>query len=129
MGTLKKGFEWYKLLRHPVAKSAYMMFMISEVHPFIDGNGRVARIMMNAELTSGNLSKIIVPTVYREDYMGALRKLTRQSDAETYIRMFLRLYEFSSSIYGDNIDEMEVYLHSCDAFMEPASGKLQWQLR
>lgn len=126
MGTLKKGFEWYNLLRDPVARSAYMMFMISEIHPFIDGNGRLARIMMNAELSSHSISKIIVPTVYREDYMGALRKLTRQSDAETYLRMFLRIYEFSATIYGDDMDQVETYLHSCDAFMEPTNGKLHW---
>src|SRR6476620_2578334 len=51
-GTLKKGFEWYSMLQHPFAKAAYMMFLISEVHPFLDGNGRIARVMMNAELTS-----------------------------------------------------------------------------
>ena len=126
MGTLKKGFEWYTLLRHPFAKSAYIMFLISEVHPFIDGNGRIARVMMNAELSSQNFSKIIVPTVYREDYMGALRKLTRQKDAGTYIRMLLRIYQFSSTIYGEDIDQMETYLKSSDAFMEPLQGKLHF---
>ena len=45
-GTLKRGYEWYTLLQHPFAKAAYMMFMISEVHPFLDGNGRIAREMM-----------------------------------------------------------------------------------
>ena len=102
------------------------MFLISEVHPFIDGNGRIARIMMNAELSSKNFSKIIVPTIYREDYMGALRKMTRQSDTETYIRMLLRIFEFSSTIYGEDIDQMERYLYSCDAFMEPKKGKLHF---
>ena len=29
-----------------------MMFLVSEVHPFVDGNGRIARIMMNAELVA-----------------------------------------------------------------------------
>jgi hypothetical protein len=41
-GTLIKGFDYYTALRHPFAKSAYMMFLISEVHPFLDGNGRLA---------------------------------------------------------------------------------------
>jgi hypothetical protein len=126
-GTLKKGFEWYSLLRHPFAKAAYISFLISEVHPFIDGNGRVARVMLNAELSSKNLSKIIVPTVYREDYMGALRKLTRQNDTETYIRMLLKLFEFSSTVNGEDIAQMEKYLNSCDAFMEPKKGKLHYQ--
>lgn len=126
VGTLKKGYEWYSLLSHPFAKSAYIMFLISEVHPFIDGNGRITRLMMNAELSSQNFSKIIVPTVYTEDYMGALRKLTRQKDVKTYIRMLLRIYEFSATLFGEDIDQMENYLKSCNAFMEPKRGKLHF---
>ena len=122
---LKKGFEFYVALRHPFAKSVYMMFMISEVHPFLDGNGRIARIMMNAELTAANQSKIIIPTVYRDDYMGALRKLTRQSDAETYIRMMMRAHDFSRNIYDEDMDSMELYLKDCDAFKEHSEGQLQ----
>jgi hypothetical protein len=124
-GTLKKGFEWYSLLQHPFAKAAYMMFMVSEVHPFLDGNGRMARIMMNAELASKGLSKIIIPTVYREDYMGALKKLTKQRDAGTYIRMMLRAWDFSSNIYNDNLDEMEKYLTACNAFLSHKEGYLK----
>ena len=125
-GTLKKGFEWYSLLREPFAKAVYMMFLVSEVHPFLDGNGRIARVMMNAELTAKGLSKIIIPTVYREDYMGALRKLTRQRVADAYVRMLLRVYEFSSTLHGESIDEMERYLIRCDAFKEPKEGKLKF---
>jgi Fic family protein len=124
-GTLKKAFEWYTLLQHPFAKAAYMMFMISEVHPFLDGNGRIARVMMNAELSSKGLSKIIIPTVYREDYMGALKKLTKQRDADLYIRMMLRSWEFSSYIHDDSLDEMEKYLIACNAFLSHKEGYLK----
>jgi len=123
-GTLKKGFEFYSLLQHPFAKAAYMMFMISEVHPFIDGNGRIARVMMNAELTSKGLAKVIVPTVYREDYMGALYKLSKQEDTDSYIRMLERVYSFSSTVHGEDQNEMEAYLRACNAFYEPRNGKL-----
>jgi hypothetical protein len=124
-GTLKKGFEWYSLLREPFSKAVYMMFLVSEVHPFLDGNGRIARVMMNAELSAKGLSKIIIPTVYREDYMGALRKLTRQRVADAYVKMLLRAYEFSSTLVGESIDEMEKHLIECDAFKEPKEGKLK----
>ena len=127
-GTLKKGFEWYTLLKDPFPKAVYLMFLVSEVHPFLDGNGRLARVMMNAELTSKGLTKIIIPTVYREDYMGALRKLTRQQIADPYIRMMTRAYEFSATLNQETIDEMERYLEMCDAFKEPKEGKLRFLL-
>ena len=64
-----------------------MMFMIIEVHPFLDVNGRIARIMMNAELDTKGLSNIIIPIVYREDYTGSLKKLTKLRDRDAYISM------------------------------------------
>ena len=102
------------------------MFLVSEVHPFLDGNGRMARVMMNAELSSKGLSKIIIPNVFREDYIISLKKFTNQRMPDAYVRMLLRAYEFSSTIYGENIDEMENYLLKCDAFQEPKEGKLKF---
>jgi Fic/DOC family len=124
-GTLKKGFDWYYMLQDPFAKSIFMMFLISEVHPFLDGNGRVARVMMNAELSRASLSKIIIPTVYREDYILALKKLTRQQEPDAYTRMMLRAWDFSANIYGENRDNMEALLTKTEAFLEPKEGKLK----
>lgn len=124
-GTLTKGFDFYKALDHPFAKAAYMMFLVSEVHPFLDGNGRIARVMMNAELVKQGQSKIIIPTVYREDYMGALRKLTRVSNPAPYLRMLQKVREFSFTVVGDNIEHMQSLLENSNAFLEPEQGKLK----
>ncbi|MCC6691353.1 MAG: Fic family protein, partial [Bacteroidia bacterium] len=124
-GTLVRGFEFYQSLSHPFSKAAFMMFLVSEVHPFLDGNGRIARVMMNAELTKEGQSKIIIPTVFRDDYMGALRKLTRQSDPTPYIKMLQRTHEFSATIFDENMNAMEKHLKECDAFKEHNEGKLK----
>src|SRR5258708_28766491 len=102
-----------------------MMFMISEVHPFIDGNGRIARVMMNVELGAKGLSKIIIPTVYRDDYMGMLKKLTKQRNGDAYIRMLQRAWEFSSMVYDDSVEAMEQSLIAANAFLEPKDGYLK----
>ncbi len=115
-GTLIKGFDYYKALTHPFPKAAYMMFLISEVHPFLDGNGRMARVMMNVELVKQGQSKIIIPTVYRDDYMTALRRLTRQHDPAAYLRMLQRAHEFSATIVGEDMDAMKIQLEKCNAF-------------
>ena len=123
-GTLIRSFDFYNALSHPFSKAAYIMFVISEVHPFLDCNGRVARIMMNAELVNAGHSKIIIPTVYREDFMGALRKLTRHGDTDTYIRMLQKAQKFSENIYGDNMNKMQEYLTQTNAFSESTEAKL-----
>lgn len=80
---------------------------------------------MNAELSAKGLSKIIIPADYRKDYMGALRKLTRLRLADAYVRILLRAYEFSATLHGESIDEMEKHLIRGDAFKEPKEGKLK----
>lgn len=125
-GTLIKGFDFYQALAHPFAKAAYIMFMISEVHPFLDGNGRIARVMMNAELVAKGQSKIIIPTVYRDDYIGVLRRLTRQQDPSAYIRMLQRAQNFSTTVKGDDMDLMEKHLEACNAFKEHDQAKLKY---
>lgn len=117
-GTLRKGYEYYTALEHPFAKALFMMFMVSEVHPFTDGNGRISRIMMNAELVAAKQSKIIIPTVFREDYLYALRKLTRNSDPSIAIRALSRVRQFSANIVGNDFDSTRKYLESCNAFKD-----------
>ena len=124
-GTLSQSFDFYNALDHPFAKAAYIMFVLSEVHPFLDGNGRIARIMMNAEFVKAGQSKIIIPAVYRDDYLGALRKLTRQNDPDPYIKMLQRAAEFSERIYGDDYNEMLDYLRQCNSFSEPTETRLK----
>ncbi len=124
-GTLIQSFDYYKALEHPFSKATYMMFVLSEVHPFLDGNGRVARVMMNAELVKEGQSKIIIPTVFRDDYLGTLRRLTRQGDTDPYIRMLQRSQEFSENIFGDDMNEMQDYLIQCNAFLEHTEAKLK----
>lgn len=124
-GTLIKGFDFYQALTAPFAKAAYIMFLISEVHPFLDGNGRTARVMMNAELVKQGQAKIIIPTVYREDYMLALRRLTRQHEPTAYITMLERAHEFTATIFGDDMDEIEEKLKTSNAFKEHDVAKLK----
>lgn len=124
-GTLIKGFDFYQALTHPFARATYMMFMVSEVHPFLDGNGRMARVMMNAELVKQGQAKIIIPTVFRDDYMVALRRLTRQHDPAPYLRMLQRAHEFSATIVGDDMDAMKSLLEKSNAFKEHDQAQLK----
>lgn len=113
-----RGFEFYRAIEDPFAKAAFMMFMVSEVHPFLDGNGRVARVMMNAELVKTQQTKIVIPTVFRTDYLGALRQLTRRRLPDTYIRMLQRAQLFSATLIGENVEVMQGVLTKSNAFEE-----------
>lgn len=124
-GTLIKGFDFYKALTDPFAKAAYIMFIVSEIHPFLDGNGRIARVMMNAELVKAEHTRIIIPTVYRDDYLGALRRLTRQQDPFAYIKMLQRAQDFSATLQADIMEDLELALETSNAFKEHDEAKLK----
>lgn len=115
-GTIKKAFTYYDFLRHPVARAFYIMFITAEIHPFEDGNGRIARIMMNAELTAAKLTKMVIPAVYRTDYLGALRAMSLRYNSIPYIRMLGRAFDFSATLNQKDFETMRSYLKSSNAF-------------
>lgn len=75
-GTLRAGWSIGQEIADPFRRAVYMMFMVAEVHPFIDGNGRSARVAMNNELVAEGEERVIIPTVLRLDYLSALTRAT-----------------------------------------------------
>lgn len=122
IGTLTKGFEIYKLLNDGFAKSLFMHFLISEVHPFDDGNGRVSRIMMNAELVKAGCIKIIVPTVCRDNYLGALRRATRDVHFQTYCKVMDQLQAYTDSLPWQEYGEARTKIEFDHADKTPDEG-------
>ena len=125
-GTLRRGFEMSRALVHPFARAVFALFVTSEVHPFADGNGRISRIMMNAELTAAGQSKVIVPTVFRPDYIGALRRLSRSGDPGPLLSAMVRIREFSRRLAGEDFEAMRCQLEACNAFSDDESVILRF---
>lgn len=57
---------------HPVLFAAYAHRRLVDIHPFADGNGRTARLVMNLVLVSKGYCIISIPPVLRHDYISAL---------------------------------------------------------
>ncbi|MDP2751068.1 MAG: Fic family protein [Rhodocyclaceae bacterium] len=118
-GTLREGFARIHALDDPFARAMMTMFVIAEVHPFLDGNGRTARLVMNAELSAAGLSRIIVPTVYREDYLLPLKALSNHHDPTAYLRAMIRIQQWTAAFnYGLPRSALITTLKACNAFEE-----------
>jgi hypothetical protein len=119
-GTLEIGFAFLQGLGEPFQRAVFMMFLISEVHPFVDGNGRIARIMMNTELIAGREERIIVPTAYRADYLGALKAISHNAHTKPLIRMLDRAQHYTHAI---NWKDLKVSWHALEQSGAFAEGE------
>jgi len=124
-GTLEKGFAFLQGLGEPFQRAVFMMLLVSEVHPFADGNGRAARIMMNAELVAGGQERIIIPTSYRTDYLGALKALSNNSHTTPLIRMLDYAQQYTHAIDWRDLDGARRVLEQTGAFAEGEDAKLR----
>lgn len=118
VGTLKQGFDIYQTLDNAFGRAVFMMFMISEIHPFDDGNGRTGRIMMNAELVANNEYRIIIPNIYRNNYLSALRAMTNNGYAEALLKALNFAQKYTQMIDWSDFDTATQMLNNTHAFMD-----------
>ena len=78
-GTLIEGFAAIEPLHSPIARATAMMALVTECHPFDDGNGRVARLAANAELSVAGEVRLMIPNVYRNNYLAALNGFSNRA--------------------------------------------------
>jgi hypothetical protein len=124
IGTLRQGFKWFQGLSTPFQRAVYMMFLIAEVHPFLDGNGRCARLMMNAELVAAGEARIIIPTIFRNNYMSSLKALTNSERAEPLIRVLDFAQNYTSRIDWRDFKKARKLLTETHAFEDPQEAEL-----
>lgn len=124
-GTLARGLELARSLPDAFQRAAFMMFLVSEVHPFADGNGRVGRIMMNAELVAAGERRIIVPTVFRANYLTALKAMSRSGLTRTLIRSLDFLQKYTLAIDFSTYAEARRQLEETNAFLDTEQAEAE----
>lgn len=115
-GTLVEASKLLPGVAPGAARALLAMFIVTEVHPFTDGNGRTARLVMNAELSAVNECRIIVPTLYREEYMDCLRLLTRQRDPKPFIKAMVHIHQWTAGFDYEDIADTIKQMTQCNAF-------------
>jgi fido (protein-threonine AMPylation protein) len=118
MGTLAQGFDIYRSLSGAFERAVFMMFLVAEVHPFLDGNGRVARLMMNAELVAAGEQRVLIPNVYRNNYLAALRALSVNATPNPLVRTLEFAQRYGQVIPWNSFDQARYVLDQTNAFMK-----------
>jgi Fic family protein len=75
-------------------------FRLVDIHPFIDGNGRTARLLLNLILMRAGFPPTVVKMNNRKNYYAALER-AHAGDADDFIALIADAVERSLDIYLD----------------------------
>lgn len=85
---------------HPVEYAAWTHAEFVKIHPFVDGNGRTSRLLMNYQLMSAGFLPVSVPKEQRAVYFTALDTYHREGD----------LTPFTAMVYGLENARLDIYI-------------------
>lgn len=87
---MENFIHWYNTEAqnlHPIERAAMVHVIFVGIHPFIDGNGRTSRLLLNLELMKNGYPPIVIRTENRFKYYSALDKVHTTGDDEDFIEI------------------------------------------
>jgi Fic/DOC family len=124
VGTLRAGWGILHAIVDPFHRALMTMFLVTECHPFDDGNGRLARIVTNAELVAAGEVRIIIPTSYRGNYLAALTGATHNAAAQALASVLDFSRQWVAAVDWTDWDGTVRQLNASHAFTDSAVAEL-----
>lgn len=79
-------FEMLEAEEHPAVRVVLGHFVFVYIHPYMDGNGRMGRFLMNVMMAAGSYPWTVIPVQRRADYMAALERASVHHDIVPFSR-------------------------------------------
>ena len=86
-------FDLLKEEKSSTVRAILGHFLFVYIHPYVDGNGRLARFLLNVMLASGGFPWTIIPVERRDDYMSALEEASVNQDITKFTIFVAELVE------------------------------------
>ena len=83
-------FECLKNEEHPGVNAVLGHYFFVYIHPYMDGNGRIGRFLMNALLASGGYPWTVVRMKYRNDYISILEETHCKFDLSAFTKFIAK---------------------------------------
>ncbi len=94
---------------HPIERAAWLHFQIALIHPFADGNGRTARLLMNYSLLKDSYVPAIIDRVLKESYLDCLEEASVFKNMTAFI-------DFIAEVERDSIRTYLLMVQDNDIF-------------
>lgn len=104
MDQLMNWYDKEAMFLHPISRGAMLHALFVGIHPFIDGNGRTARLLLNLELMKEGYPPVIIRVENRVAYYEALDKSISKKDFTAFIQLVSKAIEDSLDLYLSVLD-------------------------
>lgn len=72
---------------HPIIRACYLHGEFVKIHPFVDGNGRTSRLLLNFELVKNGYHSAVMKNESRTEYYDTLDKAHTTYDYSIFIQI------------------------------------------
>jgi len=93
MASLLAWYTKNKSKIHPLILASYFHTEFEKIHPFVDGNGRVGRLLINFILHKNKYPMINIPNKIRHKYYDALERAQIKRNIKPFAKLLLSLYK------------------------------------
>ncbi len=104
MADLLKDYKQFK--GHPLERAARLHIDFVKIHPFVDGNGRTARLLMNLDLMKAGLQPVVIKATDRLSYYVALDKAHTQNQVDDFLLLVSKAEEGALNKVLDLADDL-----------------------
>ena len=94
LDLLTKWYDANKKKLHPFTLAVIFHHKFEKIHPFMDGNGRTGRILMNFILMKNNYPPVIIQKKNRSEFLDALSTADESFVTEATLEKYAELLQF-----------------------------------
>ena len=123
--------DWYrrneKEGEHPIIIASAFHYCFVRIHPFDDGNGRMARLLMNMILIKHGYTVSIIPIQERDQYINSLERADKNEDLIEFIAYVADCCEYALNLHlkaarGEDIEDVEDIDKEIAIFLKKSVG-------